>query len=1060
MFSNDVGLCSPAGELRRVDSLAAARRLLEKCINADGIAPLLAELGFESRLVPLTPEGRSTLGLPPNDDIRIASGVDRLRALVFALGTNVSVRESLAHVATRLSSRSPELLWLVILVDRERREIGIAVIDSNRTRAKIFAMVVRLDQIVDSDCETLCALAASSGDSDILTHCRWLEILGRESVGRRFFRELERQVGRLSECLPAAIAPKDSASLSLLCVSRLLFLSFLETKGWLDRDHGFLANRYADCMVRCGSYHRRVLNPLFFGTLNTNVRKRAARAREFGRIPFLNGGLFSRSPIETRTASYFFTDETLGDLFGDLLTRYRFTARENATTWTETAIDPEMLGKAFESLMSSRDRKTSGAFYTPQSLVRDVARIGLSYGLESTSCGSSLVARILEGEIPSPSIRANLLERMGTLRILDPACGSGAFLVHMLEELASLRVRLGDVRSLHAIRRDILSRSIFGVDINPMAVWLCELRLWLSMAIEDPEIDPLRVAPLPNLDRNIRVGDSLAGEGMRPLSWKSGGRIALMRSRYSRATGPRKKALGKMLDALERDCAIVTCGARIDRLTHERRDLLSMARSPDLFGKRDVVPDVSARLFALRIELKSARHEMKRIRDGGALAFSFSAGFADAAANGGFDIIIGNPPWIRTHNLDSASRAALRDRFFVYRNAAWRSGSEAAAAGKGFSSQVDAAALFVERCADLLRPGATMSLIVPAKLWRSLSGGGVRELLTDATSIRELHDLSDAPQLFDAAVYPSVVVASKCNASPSRLIVASGFSKREAIRWTIPRLQIAFDESRGSPLLILPPAVRRSFDIVRGSGIPLSATPFIRPLLGTKTGCNEAFLVNSSSDIEQDLLRPVIRGDRVRQWTVLGDDSRIIWTHDRDGPLRKLPLRANRWLSQWRRALELRTDMRGKTRWWALFRTEGADSSVPRVIWTDIGKQPRAAVLRAGDRSVPLNSCYVLRCPDICDALTLTAIINSRLMAAWLAIIAEPARGGYRRFMGWTMSLLPLPRDWQRAREVLAPLARDAIEGAPPDDGRFLQATLDAYMLGRDDVGPLLEWCK
>jgi hypothetical protein len=104
-------------------------------------------------------------------------------------------------------------------------------------------MVVRLDAIVDSDCETLCALAASPRDEDILTHCRWLEILGRESVSRRFFRELEHQVARLGACLPGAIAAEDSAHVSLLCVSRLLFLSFLETKGWLDRDHGFLANR-------------------------------------------------------------------------------------------------------------------------------------------------------------------------------------------------------------------------------------------------------------------------------------------------------------------------------------------------------------------------------------------------------------------------------------------------------------------------------------------------------------------------------------------------------------------------------------------------------------------------------------------------------------------------------------------------------------------------------------------------------------------------------------------------------------------------------------------------
>jgi hypothetical protein len=952
-------------------------------------------------------------------------------------------------------------LWLIAVIDPEENEFGIAAFDSSRTRPKVAALIVRLDQIVDSDCETICALAAAATDSDLLTHCRWLEILGRESVSRRFFRELERQVRRLTDSLLPTVAPKDSAQLSLLCVSRLLFLSFIETKGWLNRDHGFLANRFADCMANGGGYHRRVLNPLFFGTLNTSPSKRASRAREFGRIPFLNGGLFARAAIETRSASSFFPDETLGDLFGDLLTRFRFTAREDASTWSEAAIDPEMLGKAFESLMSSRDRKTSGAFYTPQSLVRGVSRMAIRYGLESASIDSSLITRILDGDIPPPSARTALLEHIGTLRVLDPACGSGAFLVHILEQLAALRIQLGDIKSLHAIRRDVLTRSIFGVDINPMAVWLCELRLWLSMAIEDPETDPLRVTPLPNLDRNIRAGDSLAGEGLRPLMPQvSGGRIGAMRSRYARATGPRKKTLAKMLDSLERTCAVTACTTRIDRLSHERRDLLGLARSPDLFGMRAVLPDISARLVILRSELRSARLELQRVRDGGALAFSFSAGFADAAANGGFDIVIGNPPWIRTHNLDSVSRAGLRDRYLAYRHAAWRSGSEAAGAGKGFSSQVDAAALFIERCTDLLRPGAAMALVVPAKLWRSLSGGGVREVMNDATSIRELHDLSDAPHLFDAAVYPSVIVASKRDISSASPVIASGYRKRETQRWTIPRAHLALDESRGSPFLIIPPSVRRSFDRLREAGIPLSDTKLGRPLLGTKTGCNDAFLVGADTTVEPEVLRRVIRGDQVRKWTVAPDDSRIIWTHDDNGPLNKLPPSAGRWLWQWRGELEFRSDMRGKSRWWSLFRTDSAACSLPRVVWNDIGKHPRAAVLYAGDTSVPLNTCYVVRCPDSRDALTLAAIINSPLAAAWLDVIAEPARGGYKRFMGWTMSLLPLPRNWPRASEILTPLARCAMKGTSVSDDTFLGATLDAYSLGRDEVQPLLDWSE
>src|ERR1019366_651541 len=106
-------------------------------------------------------------------------------------------------------------------------------------------------------------------------------------------------------------------------------------------------------------------------------------------------------------------------------------------------------------------------------------------------------------------------ERLGGalrgLRVLDPACGSGAFLVYLLERLAALAGAAGDARPVGARRRDILTQSIFGVDVNPTAVWLCELRLWLSVVIDSEEWDPLAVTPVPNLDRHGRVGDALGG---------------------------------------------------------------------------------------------------------------------------------------------------------------------------------------------------------------------------------------------------------------------------------------------------------------------------------------------------------------------------------------------------------------------------------------------------------------------------------------------------------------------------------------------------------------------
>jgi hypothetical protein len=129
-----------------------------------------------------------------------------------------------------------------------------------------------------------------------------------------------------------------------------------------------------------------------------------------------------------------------------------------------------------------------------------------------------------------------------------------------------------------------------------------------------------------------------------------------------------------------------------------------------------------------------------------------------------------------------------------------------------------------------------------------------------------------------------------------------------------------------------------------------------------------------------------------------------------------------------------------------------------RVVWADMGRAPRALVLQEGDRTVPLNSCYVLPCRELDDARAIAALLNSSIAAAWLGVLAEPARGGYRRYMAWTVSLLPLPRDWIRARALLAPLAERGAAGDPPSVAELDAAVLRAYHVRPTDVAPLLAW--
>jgi hypothetical protein len=211
--------------------------------------------------------------------------------------------------------------------------------------------------------------------------------------------------------------------------------------------------------------------------------------------------------------------------------------------------------------------------------------------------------------------------------------------------------------------------------------------------------------------------------------------------------------------------------------------------------------------------------------------------------------------------------------------------------------------------------------------------------------------------------------------------------------------------------------------------------------------------------IEREMLRPLVRGETLVAWSITGPRECLIWPYDEQGQsLRALPPLAHRWLQSFHDELEARTDLHGRMPWWALFRTESGSAASPRVIWADFGLTPRAIAVEAGDPMVALNTCYVVNCETLKDAHALAALLNGPLVSAWLNTLAEPARGGYRRYLGWTMSVLPLPKDWSRAREALAPLGKRAMLGDVPPQDEMVRAALSAYGLRLRDMEPLLSW--
>lgn len=320
----------------------------------DGLLALASTLGFDGPVLPLDAATRASFALPPEvTEVRLVRGRGAMRALLVMAPAGSPLRALFTALAATLSSRTAHVLWTLIGASPGGDEIGVGCWSAAHRPPRLLALVARPSLLVASDAEALCALEAAAAGDDLLVHARWCELLGRDALSRRFYRALEQRVSALARSLPP-MPDADRAELALVAVSRLLFLSFLQAKGWLDGDRAFLANRFDDCMARGGGFHQRVMLPLFFGTLNTPIRRRAAAARCFGSVPFLNGGLFARTPLERRHARARLSDESLGALFSDVLGAYRFTAREDGTQWSEVAIDPEMLGRAFESLMAAR----------------------------------------------------------------------------------------------------------------------------------------------------------------------------------------------------------------------------------------------------------------------------------------------------------------------------------------------------------------------------------------------------------------------------------------------------------------------------------------------------------------------------------------------------------------------------------------------------------------------------------------------------------------------------------------------------------------------------------
>jgi hypothetical protein len=1006
---------------------------LRQILRAQDAARLFAALGYQ-------PDD-----LPYQDGTRV---IARWRGVKVVAVDAEEPGEAARALARRLATAGERALAVAVGPGRELALAAPHVGGPGITRL----LSVSLDAPEREALDRLERLRPVRGASGLTHALRISELLTSEAAGDRFFAAFRVALERMAAAVDARHARQDRRMVALLALTRVLFLYFVQHKGWLDGREDFLRHLLDDALARGRPFHRAELHPLFFGTLN---RPPAARSARLGRsrIPYLNGGLFEPHPVERRLRMPCFSNALWRDAFDGLFERFRFCVREAHEV---DAVAPDMLGRVFERLMHPDERHVSGTFYTPETVVRQLVDAALETGLAGAGGLSPEVAQSVVQRLPvAPRDATRALVALRDLRLLDPAAGSGAFLLGALEALTEMRLALERSASPVArrrIRHEVLRENLFGVDLNPVAVRLAELRLWLAVVADDPTEDPVAVAPLPNLDGVVRQGDTL----LDPLAAARAIHGALSDSAPAPAAQAVRAARARLFDARGevharslkelRGVEIAVARAALDSAlaATERAlaDLAAAAGGRDLFGRRAGLTRAQQDRWRT---LRGARGELRRARTGvdqGALPFfAFEVHAPDVLARGGFSVVVGNPPWVRAERLSPPFRRTLRERFTW-----WRGGR-----ARGYAHQPDLAVAFLQRAVELSTPGGAVGLLLPSKIASAGYAEIARRRLVRETTIAYAHRVPDREAArFGAAAYPLAVVVRKAAPPPDHM-VRVGFDGSDAVP------QAALDAP--GPWRFLPDRTRAALDAFRQGGPPLGdCAP---PALGVKTGADRLLLGEliqlADGDalvrfgaaqvvIELAVLRAAIRGQDVRPFRARPRRV-LLWGYDRGGQaLEHLPPRAARYVEERRRALERRTDYRGGPVW-TLFRTRPA-LRPNRVIWADIARQPRAVAIDESDaaHAVPLNSCYVAPAPDRETALAVAGVLNSTWALAFAAAGADEARGGYRRINARVTAQIPIPPA-RPARRALVDLVADAHHGNPLGQDDLDRAVADALDL-------------
>lgn len=835
-----------------------------------------------------------------------------------------------------------------------------------------------------------------------------------------------------------------NANFAIRLIGRLVFCWFLkQKKGHLNNPLIPSEILSVSAVKTIGDYYHSVCVPLFFEVLNKPQPSRPtffSYSELFAKVPFLNGGLFQdhaednhkfnrTTGMSERRGVVNVPDIWFSDLF-QIFEEYNFTIDENTSIDTELSIDPEMLGRIFENLLAEVNpetgasaRKSTGSFYTPREIVDFMVEESLIAHFKTRTGIAeeklrSLSSYDLDDDASHPIDQQEkklLVEAIHNTTVLDPACGSGAFpigvlqrLVHMLGVLdpecsiylnkipPEMRRQLQKHSLTYVRKLGVIRECIHGVDIQPIAIDISRLRCFLTLVVDqqvDDNADNRGIEPLPNLDFKFVCANTL----IKPPVHEG----PLFGDEFADALGELIDEYFAPVDQLHK----LETARKLQQLISDKtkKELESILKSYSHLKDekyRKVLAQKNEKSNTERLRINNLWGSYENIFQNKPVGFFDTRYFFPIVfRNGGFDIVIGNPPYIRQEEF-SAIKPVLKEQY-----------------GDFFNGRADLYTYFIARGIKLLKEGGILTFITSNKFFVRGYGENTRSLLTNAISLKKVVNFGELP-VFQASVDSAIVLAKNTKPKEGDSLNFAQ-AKTEA---DIKNIHEFFEVKKGAiKLTSLGSGVWSLQDSeklavlnkIKSQKNTLGSYYEGNIFAGIKTGYDKAFVIDESTRLElikkdpksEQLIRPWLRGKDVRKWQTSYKNLYVIYI-----PLNKVSIDdypiVKEYLSKFKtKLLKRATDQK----WYEMQQPQEKFTELfnkPKMIYPDCAKEMRTLYDESG--AYGTMAMYFIPYDPV-----IMGILNSKLFDWYarmtFATFGDPWSAGRIIFKTIYMSKVPIP---------------------------------------------------